>query len=62
MRVLFAVILTSAAVAFGQPAASSPNEKLFNDKIAPLLQANCAQCHGAASPAGGLSMAGLAPY
>src|SRR3954447_9570687 len=59
MRVLFAVVLTSAAVAFGQPPASSPNEKLFNDKLAPLLQANCAQCHGAASPSGALSMAGL---
>jgi cytochrome c553 len=59
MRALFAVVLTSAAVAFGQPAASSPNEKLFNDKIAPILQANCAQCHGASNPSGGLRMAGL---
>ena len=59
MRVLFAVVLTGAAVAFGQPAGSSPNDKLFAEKIAPLLQANCAQCHGAASPGGGLAMASL---
>ena len=49
----------SSAVTFGQPAASSPNEGLFNEKIAPVLKANCAGCHGAASPAGGLSMASL---
>ena len=35
------------------------NEALFNEKIAPLLKANCAACHGSASPAGGLSMASL---
>jgi hypothetical protein len=59
MRVLLAVILLCGAVAFGQPATSPPNEKVFSEKIAPLLQANCAQCHSTASPAGGLSMAAL---
>src|SRR4051794_37723327 len=60
MRLLIAVVLMYGAVAFGQPAGSSANEKIFREKIAPLLDANCAKCHGAAGPAGGLSMAGLA--
>ena len=59
MRVLLVVSVLGSAAAFGQPAGSSPNEKVFNEKIAPLLQANCAQCHGSASPSGGLGMAGL---
>src|SRR5215471_14752159 len=59
MRILLAAILTLCVAAFGQPTGASSNEKLFDEKIAPLLRANCAQCHGAASPAGGLSMAGL---
>src|SRR5688572_24739060 len=51
---LLAVIVLFSAVAFGQP-----NEELFNEKIAPVLKANCAGCHAVASPAGGLSMASL---
>src|SRR4051812_27334985 len=57
MRVLLAIFFLVSAVAFGQPAGASPNDALFNEKLAPVLQANCGQCHGAASPGGGLSMA-----
>ncbi len=63
MRVLFATAFFFGAVTslcFGQAAPASSNEALFNEKIAPLLKANCAACHGSASPAGGLSMATLA--
>jgi len=59
MRVLLTVLVLSSAAAFSQPAGPSLSEKIFDDKIAPLLRANCSQCHGAGSPAGGLSMAGL---
>ena len=62
MRVLLATAVSFSAVTslcFGQAAPSSPNEALFNDKIAPILKAKCAACHGSASPAGGLSMASL---
>jgi hypothetical protein len=58
MRVLLTAIVLSAA-AFGQPAGPSQSEKIFSERIAPLLQPNCSQCHGAGSPAGGLSMAAL---
>src|SRR3954453_5096020 len=60
MRLSIAVVLVCGAVAFGQPAGSSANETVFREKIAPLLDANCAKCHGATNPAGGLSMAGFA--
>ncbi len=56
MRVFPAIAITFSiftALSFGQ------NEALFNEKIAPLLKANCAACHGSASPAGELSMASL---
>src|SRR5215471_3104100 len=59
MRVLLTVLVLSSAAAFSQPAGPLPSEKIFDDKIAPLLRANCSQCHGAGSPAGGLSMAAL---
>jgi cytochrome c553 len=59
MRVLLTVIVTSAAVAFGQSAGPSPDEKIFSESVAPLLQANCGSCHGGTSSAGELSMAGL---
>ncbi len=62
MRVLLATAFSISAVTglcFGQAARSVSNEALFNEKIAPLLKANCAGCHGSASPAGGLSMASL---
>ena len=62
MRVLLATAVSFSAVTslcFGQAARPSPNEALFNDKIAPLLKAKCAGCHGSANPAGGLSMASL---
>jgi len=56
MRVFPAIAITFSiftGLSFGQ------NEALFNEKIAPLLKANCAACHGSASPAGELSMASL---
>ena len=56
MRVFPAIAITFSiftGLSFGQ------NEALFNEKIAPLLKANCAACHGSASPAGRLSMASL---
>jgi Protein of unknown function (DUF1553)/Protein of unknown function (DUF1549)/Planctomycete cytochrome C len=59
MHALLTVIVTSAAIAFGQPAGPSLNEKIFSERVAPLLHANCAQCHGVANAAGGLSMAAL---
>jgi hypothetical protein len=62
MRVVLATAFSICAVTglcFGQAARPSPNEALFDEKIAPLLKANCAGCHGSASPAGGLSMASL---
>jgi hypothetical protein len=62
MRVLLATAVSISAVTslcFGQAARSSPNETLFNEKIAPVLKAKCAACHGSATPAGGLSMASL---
>jgi cytochrome c553 len=58
MRILLVAVI-SVGSALGQPASSSPNEALFLEKIAPILKANCAACHGGASPAGGLGMAGL---
>jgi hypothetical protein len=63
MRLLLATAFSFSAVTslcFGQAARASSNEALFNEKIAPLLKANCAACHGSTSPAGGLSMATLA--
>src|SRR5215813_9413467 len=59
MRVLLTVIVMSAAVTFAQPGGSPQSEKIFSEDLAPLLQGNCGSCHGSASPAGGLSMAGL---
>ena len=62
MRILaaaFCSLSIFAALSFGQAPASSSNESLFNEKIAPVLSANCAECHGGASPAGGLSVGSL---
>ncbi len=39
--------------------AADSNEAVFRDRILPVLQANCASCHGGASPAAALSMASL---
>src|SRR5438874_590315 len=41
------------------PAADS-NESIFHDRILPTLQANCASCHGGATPASSLAMADFA--
>jgi hypothetical protein len=38
---------------------SSPNEAIFNQRIAPVLQARCAGCHNAANTSGGLTVANL---
>src|SRR5215510_2149373 len=59
MRVFFAAVLVSGAAVFGQSTGPAPNETIFSQKLAPLLKANCGQCHGGTSPAGGLAMAGL---
>jgi hypothetical protein len=59
MRVALTAILLSAAAAFSQSAGPSQSEKIFSERIAPLLRANCSQCHGTGSPAGGLSLAAL---
>ena len=37
--------------------AADSNEAIFREKILPSLQANCASCHGGATPASSLSLA-----
>lgn len=39
-----------------QPAALSPNETLFMEKVYPILEAHCFECHGARKQKGGLRM------
>ena len=39
-----------------QPAALSPNETFFVEKVYPILEAHCFECHGARKQKGGLRM------
>jgi len=39
--------------------ASAANATLFNERVLPTLQKNCATCHATGNPAGGLSVANL---
>ena len=41
-------------------AAGAGNERIFSERIAPVLAKNCAACHGGDDPAGDLSVDGLA--
>src|SRR5437762_13805130 len=52
-------IFLISALAGSVFAAASNSDAVFRERIAPVLQANCASCHGGATPAGGLSVASL---
>src|SRR5436305_5978130 len=52
-------IFLISALAGSVFAAASNNDAVFRERIAPVLQANCASCHGGATPAGGLAVASL---
>src|ERR1043166_1668555 len=59
MWVWLGVLFLCGTVTYGQTAGSSTNDDRFHQKIAPLLNARCAACHGGANPAAGLSVASL---
>src|SRR5437762_14033206 len=52
-------IFLISALAGSVFAAATNNDAAFRERIAPVLQANCASCHGGATPAGGLAGASL---
>ena len=50
------ILFLSGGLAFAQNA-GSPNEGIFRQQIAPVLQAKCSGCHSSASASGGLVVA-----
>ncbi len=59
MRVASRAAMTVLALALpvGVLHAQTANPAVFSERILPVLQKNCATCHAAANPAGGLSVA-----
>ena len=55
---IFALALPAGAL-YAQSTAGSANPDVFNQRVLPVLKANCATCHMVANPAGGLSFTSL---
>ena len=51
-------LFATGGLAFAQNA-GSPNEGIFRQQIAPVLQSKCSGCHSATSASGGLVVADL---